>query len=174
MRPALFLIAALLLGACGASAPPASLPIPLPTAVPLSAVDLEPLLIQSGDLPSGLGAAQVSDTPPKMFASLPKAIRAIDQRIQRAGATAGGITVLLYDDPTPGYQALIATMGATDAVAVGEQSRITRASDLLPGFDVALVRCHAVVYVRMTGDVSAENVLAYAKRLDARLSNAVC
>lgn len=162
MRYLTVLFLAALLVACGGITPS------------LASVELEPLLIQPGDLPSGIAPSQVSDALPTMFDGLPKAERTIDQRLQRGGQTAGGISVALYADPAAAYAAIVGTMGKHESVTVGERAERSLPFDLLPGFDLAFVRCHALAYVRMTGDVSAENILAYAKRLDARLAKAVC
>lgn len=145
----------------------------------LGAVDLESLLIQDGDLPAGINAAQVKDTPPGMFTGLPRAVKAIDQRFQASGGNAGGVTVLLYDttaDRDTAYDSLVKGMGngTKPYNGVGERATTLALSIVIDSVDVAFVRCHAVAYIRMSDTKQVDNATAYAARLDSRLRQVVC
>lgn len=182
MQRLLLIVALVLLAACGGD--PAPIPqwqsaTAVPTAVPLDQVDLEPLLIQSGDLPAGLSGAQVKDEAPAMFAGVPHPTKAIDQRFQRAGDTAGGITVLLYQsdaDRDVAYADVVKGLGkgAVAQNGVGERAMAVNNTDLLEFVDLTFVRCHAVVHIRFSGTSEPSDAAAYAKRLDKRLSSVVC
>jgi len=183
MRYWIALCMAALLVSCGgeqhvvpAFAPPATA-VSAPTTVALKDIDLEPLLIQAGDLPSGMSAAQVKDAAPPALNDYPQATKAIDQRFQRNGKTAGGVVVLLYEQQSDLDQAkglAAKTSKYSEPLSdVGEQAKLFLGTDLLPIRGVTFVRCQAVVDVSMSG-VDTREITAYAKRLDKRLQAAVC
>jgi len=178
----LAIMAALLIG-CGESpqvvpafVPPATA-APAPASVALKDIDLEPLLVQSGDLPSGMSAAQIKDSAPPAMKDYPPATKAIDQRFQRGGKTVGGVVVLLYEQQSDltTATALVTKIGKYSEVLpdVGEQAKLFLGTDLLPVRGVTFVRCHAVVDVAMS-NVDTREITAYAKRLDKRLQAVVC
>jgi len=154
-------------------------PAAAPTKQPLVSVDLEPLLIQAGDLPAGVTGAQVRDTPPKMFDGMPKAAKAVYQQLAQGNQQTGGVAVFLYETGVDaGYAFAAKGMGDVDPVAdVGEQAIVTKAADnpALNFVDLLFRRCAAVVHTRMSGaDLDRDTAAAYAKRLDARLKPVVC
>jgi hypothetical protein len=159
-----------------ASAPPATAVV-APAAVALKDIDLEPLLVQSGDLPSGFSGAQIKDAAPPALKDYPQATKAIDQRFQRNNKTAGGVVVLLYDQQSDLDQATALATKASkyseSLSGVGEQAKLFLGTDLLPIRGVTFVRCQAVVDVSMSG-VDTREITAYVKRLDKRLQAAVC
>jgi hypothetical protein len=174
------LILAVLLVSCGGAAPDVSPPTAapaVPTTVALTDIDLEPLLVQSGDLPSGMSAAQIKDVAPPAMKDYPPATKAIDQRFQRNGKTTGGVVVLLYeqDADLTAATALATTLNTYSELLpdVGEQAKLFLGTDLLPVRGVTFVRCRAVVDVSMS-DVDTGEITAYAKRLDKRLQSVVC
>lgn len=67
---------------------------PTPVPVHVGELDLEPLLIQPGDFPSGYEPAQVFTDLSGDVESL-SYDRAIDQRFQKGGETQGGIVVVI-------------------------------------------------------------------------------
>jgi hypothetical protein len=168
-------LAAVLLAACGSS-PVAVAPPAVPTRVPLRAVNLEPVLIQDGDLPSGLSPAQVFDAPPPAFKDYPAATKAAYQRFQRAGDTAGGVTVLLYEQAADlanaAAQAVPTKKDYQSVEGVGERAALF-VPELLTVRQIGFVRCQAVVNVVMD-QVEPDELIAYAKRLDRRLQGMVC
>jgi len=175
--------------------PPTHTPMPTntptPTPIPLSELRLEPLLIQPGDLPAGFSGAQVKDVAPSLFDDLPTAENTIDQRFERGGDTAGGVTVFLYDSTSEIEEAyaLIMSIEADSSImggmnvqavaGVGEQAIVSVLSLSVWGFtlessDLAFIRCNAVVHIGMVGVVDIDTIKAYAKRLDSRLEPVVC
>lgn len=145
----------------------------------LGALNLEPLLIQPGDLPAGISAAQVRAELPQMFEGVPTPIKAIDQRFQDGVGNAGGVTVALYEmtaDRDTAYDQLVKgmTVDAKPYDNVGERAMALSLDLIIQAADVAFVRCHAVVYVRIVGSADIAGATSYAKRLDERLSENVC
>jgi len=173
--------------------PPTPTDTPTATPIPLSELDLEPLLIQPGDLPAGFSGAQIKDVAPSMFDDLPAAENTIDQRFERGGDTAGGVTVFLYGSTSKieeayallmsieaDYVALLTDdMNVQTVTGVGEQAIVSVVSLSMGGFtlessDLDFVRCSAVVHIRMVGVADIDTIRAYAKRLDKRLEPVVC
>jgi hypothetical protein len=141
----------------------------------LAETNLEPLLIQPGDLPTGLSAGQVRDRAPAMFGDAPQPTKAINQKLQSSGSDAGSVTVLLYDDLADVSAAYAeVTQGFSGAAqsyeGLGEQAK----TDAIAGVvgDFVFTRCHAVVHMRIIAPL--DDTAAYAKRLDGRLKDVVC
>lgn len=168
-------------------------PIPTVTPVPLSQIDLEPLLTQSGDLPAGLSGAQVRGFLPEMYDNLPTSDNAIQRQFQRDGDAAGFVTVLVYESSShcdAAYTGILdgfgdSTVGpdikaARETISdVGERAEaVTLESEVggisLEAIDMAFTRCHAVAHIRMTGTLSLLDIKSYAKRLDNRLAAVAC
>lgn len=181
--------------------PPTESPIPstatpIPPTVtpkPLTQRDIEPLLIQSGDLPSGYEPGQVFDQAPEMFSNLPAPDLAIDQRFQKNGETKGGVTILIYEeqwkiDSTYGIlqKGLDSNNDseATKSVSheikdIGEKAFYSYLhaeilSSVMDSQDLIFTRCTAVIYIRITDSMEEREIVAYAKRLDQRLKDLVC
>lgn len=176
------LIFAVLLVACGGTPETAALPAlpPEPTKVPLEAIELEPLLIQSGDLPAGLTGAQVLDTQPPAYEqmSMPPATKLIFQRFAKGSAPGGYVVVSLYKDAAQldtAYAALDKDLHAVGVVTtpteVGEIGVLS--VDNLFGAHFGFRRCAALVNIMLVG-ADGQSVLAYAKRLEKRLQPLVC
>ncbi len=152
--------------------------------VPLAEVELEPLLTQPCDLPSGLAASQIRDEAPAMFTAVPEPQKAVHQQFERNGETQGGVTVLLYDTPedvdeaynlvAQGMPATRAYIPGVGAAAVGGNLKVNRRSVQFESVELVFVRCHAVVHVRITGTHRLDDASAYAKRLDKQLQEKVC
>lgn len=195
MRHIAVLALVLVLTACGsapAAAVPTSPPVEptaAPTAISLADVDLEPLLITSGDLPADLTGGQIRDVAPKMFDGIPKAVQLREQRFARGGDAAGGVVVFLYEnagDRDAGYARVLDGMGETTPVdGLGDQSAqaAADAAALRAGIaysDVLFRRCAALVHIRVgSPDVTSPDEVVitaatYAKRLDKRLQSVVC
>ena len=172
------LIAALLgLAACGGSPAAAPATTAAQAAVPLADIDLAPLLIQSGDLPAGLSGAQVKDTVPPGLNAVPTPAKAIDQRFQANGNTAGGVVVLLYEASADVETAFRLAVGegknSQPQYSVGDAARVWLPSDVVTRARVAFTRCHAYVDISIR-QASVDEVTAYAKRLDQRLQPLIC
>jgi hypothetical protein len=184
MRRAVMLLA-LTLAACGGTTAPAAPAVPAATVVPLDQLDLESLLVQSGDLPAGISGAQVRDSAPKMFDGMPKALKTTYQQFAQGAKQVGGVAVFLYDndaDRDSAYQFVAKGMGTSlDTLTdTGEKAIATKTdkNDPLAALnftDVLFQRCAAVAHIRLSGEnLDQTAATAYAKRLDKRLSGAVC
>jgi hypothetical protein len=162
------------LSACGGltAAPQAAQP-----AIPLTEIDLAPLLIESGDLPADLSAGEVRTSVPSGLRAVPPPIKVIDQRFQRAGEAVGGVVVLLYQSSADVKAAYRLTVGegknSQEHAGLGDTGRIWLPKGLSPRTTVAFTRCHAYVDVTIAQG-SVDEVTAYARRLDQRLQPLVC
>lgn len=150
-------------------------PDPVP-ATPITAAQLESLLLAAGDLPAGMNGGQVRE-PPAMFADLPPVDVRVYQQLARGGEPAGGVAVFVYADQgqrAAAYAQLARELGEGAPVeGVGESARASGASGLVAFADLVFVRCQVVAHVRLMGEDLAA-VTAYARRLDGRLQAAVC
>jgi hypothetical protein len=103
---------------------PTPVPTDTPTPVPLSGIDLEPILIQSGDLPAGYSGAQVRSVLPGMFDGLPETDNSVYQQFEKDGGPAGGIAIALYeslDDQVKAYQIILDGMLTEDSIEALEK-----------------------------------------------------
>ena len=146
--------------------------------VSLSELKLEPILIQLGDLPSGVSGAQVRDTAPATFDAVPDAENTIYQQLEKNGDTIGGVTVFLYEDALMVENAYSAVFSGMDTISetiskLGDKASISHLT-VGPGHDLVFTRCSFVVHIRMTTNNPAVEIISYAKRLDRRLRDAVC
>lgn len=164
-----------------------------PTQIPLSEINLEPILILPGDLPAGFSGAQVRDSLPEMFGNLPEASNQTYQQFQRQGEAAGGVAVTLYEsdsDRDVAYTLLLKGFGdsSSDSMTkterivvsnVGERAEAVTLQGSMLGIvldfaDLAFVRCGAVVHIRFGGSAGLTEIVSYARRLDERLTALVC
>jgi hypothetical protein len=135
----------------------------------LKTVNLEPALVQDGDLPPGMVAGQVTD------GSMSGGAAASDfvNRIERDFTPVGHVLVILYDDDAPlqrDFKGILPGLTADGAPSteVGTQA----VTDYRGLGHVLFVRCHALVHVMLSASELA--TLNYAKRLDKRLEPLVC
>ena len=158
-------------------------PTSTPTRIPLSDIELEEILVKDGDLPAGYSGAQISDTAPEMFDNLPEAENTINQQLAKGGEQKGGVTVFLYDSQdnldSAFFKIKTGFSEEKQLDTVGEKAFITYFSQDILGIkiqfgDLLFSRCNAVVHIRMTELSSEDSLIAYAKRLDKRLSELVC
>jgi len=167
------------------------------TPVPFSEIDLESLLVLSGDLPAGLTGAQVRDQVPEMFKDIGGYDNAIFREFERNGKHIGGVTIFLYeslDALDVAYDSIgdfgesggkeIKNTGGEMKITVGnipdvgEEAKywVVEGSFLgisLDGADLAFTRCHSVVHIRVD-TANIDVIVAYAKRLDKRITELVC
>jgi YD repeat-containing protein len=149
----------------------------------LSDIDLEPLLIQPGDLPNELTAGSVKVIEPD-----PDVLRhdqALEQEIvTRNGDLAGVVRVYLFrskPDRDNAYDlfSLLESQEGIVPYSVPPIGDFTSARHTdKGGFEVVFVRCHAVtvIWLRTAGDYLLKNdhVVQYAQQIDHRLASAVC
>lgn len=162
-----------------------------PTETPksLTYLDLEPLLFQSGDLPTEFAKGVVSEEIPnmKLFHELPESSSVTTLEIDDKEHTdvwgdrivGNRVVVLTYgnnEDRDAAYSAMyfssslgeeiedLPNLGLIAAMGIDpEHAFITQFQH------VVFVRCNMVVYITTTG-----NTINYAKRLDGRLSKEFC
>jgi len=164
--------------------------IPTPTPIPLSDIDLESILLLSGDLPIEFVGDQVKTIPPKVFNGAPTADQVIQQTI-RSGIYGGdGISILLYQSPSDldtaynivnkameikGKNGIFKPLPNLGEKAVFSQSLSMFESQMIYSTQIVFTRCHALVYIDLFAP-SADLVVAttYAQRLDKRLKPLVC
>ncbi len=170
-------------------------PTAAPTLVPMSQLDLEPLLVQSGDLPPGVVGSQIRARPPDIIPGIPVAAAQIYQAFDRSDSGTvfelSGVYVFLYDDPAQAEAAfnvivdammhggVQGSVGGLEGLQFHSPPIGQRSVSALSPFwtlesvtDIAWLNCRAVVYTRMPADVDA--ISAYAERLNSRLEPLVC
>lgn len=149
----------------------------------LSDIDLEPLLIQPGDLPNELtaGSVKVIEPDPDVF----RHDQALEQEIvTRNGDLAGVVRVYLFRskaDRDNAYDlfSLVESQEGIVPYSVPPIGDFTSARHTdKGGLEVVFVRCHAVtvIWLRTAGDYVLKNdhVVQYAQQIDHRLASAVC
>jgi hypothetical protein len=146
----------------------------------LATIDIEPLLIQAGDLPAGLTAGQIQQEPFGKYDGIPDAINTAFQRFEANGEASGGVGVFLYNEPDAGYAFLVDTLTDENReIDIGNRGRVntfdpaTINMQAPPVTSIVFQRCSAVVDV-FTSNQREEDVIVYARRLDQRLQNALC
>jgi hypothetical protein len=156
--------------------------LPLLTAIVLvacggSSLNAATLLVQPGDLPAGFSAGTLATAAPRqLYPGLPATAQ---QTAFQEFNPSGSVTLFVYADTAArdaAYPTIAASLGdhTTHLTDIGEQSVVA-----LPeaGCDtcteIAFTRCRAIAHVRMF-DTPSEGAIAYAKRLDGRLSEKVC
>ncbi len=152
-------------------------------------LDLDNILVQDGDLPAGFSAAQISNDVPYevQLHKAPEPDRAIVRGLQRRGIDTGTVFVLFYADDARRAEAYtkLADFGSSERSEIHSRERTNPAgvgdqctamyyhSNEMRGIDFTTLvfsRGPAVVYINFdeTSDIPA--IVAYAKRLDARLA----
>jgi hypothetical protein len=147
-----------------------------------SDVDLEPLLIRPGDLPSELtpGAVRVIEPDPEVLCH----DQALEQEIvTRNGELAGSVQVYLFGSKADRDRAydlfsLVESQEGIDPYPVPLIGDSASARYVDEGLEVVFVRCYAVaaIWLKTSGDytIKANDVVHYAQQLDQRLASEVC
>ena len=145
-----------------------------PTPIPLAALDLESILTGPGDLPSGYVSAEISQTLPRMFEGIPQPVNQVSQRLERFSDPAGGVDIMLYDNPaaaTQAYDFIVSGFGTNGQINeikdLGERAQSW-------GYDTLFLRCNAVTHIRIIGAPDSNFSISYAQDLDQRLSKLIC
>lgn len=165
--------------------PPTDIPAPTVTAVPPTAtpiqirtLDLEPLLLQDGDLPPHIVPDFVSNelsTQQVILRNL-TADNFINQKFYNTEreSSGGAVIIYLYEDPKEANRAYEQIEPKIDwfpeAADVGEKA-IMQYDTGQP--HLIFKRCGAFVYIWMV-DVRKYDIVTYAQRLDERLSAVIC
>jgi len=151
---------------------------PTETPVPLGDINLEPLLIQPGDLPPGYTASQIRMDFPEFLRDAPEPQGFLRQLIDGRSGIGGSVQVLLYDSLQDVDAALLLVADTIPDPEVsdgyGEKCYISSTSIAVRTASFAFSRCHAVVLGTFIGTSSIGAATSYAMRLDARLEPVVC
>lgn len=145
------------------------------------AFELASDLFVAGDLHEAWEAAAPSD-PPKMFEEVPPTATKADRRLSRGGKKKGGVTGFVYAnaaDAGAAYDKVLEGMGKDTQVieGLGDQARSFSAiteyppAAKMPPFHragVLFIRGKTVVYIGLS-DMKAEELIPYAKKIDARI-----
>lgn len=163
---------------------PTPTPAPTPTLVPLSKIDLEPILIQPGDLPAGYTGAQVRKMAPEMFEELPPYEAVFYQQFEHEGDVAGGVTVFAFNEPKRldlAYKKILSGFGEDSRTTTGlgdRASYVSHSTSLLgidfKFIDLAFSRCSYIAHVRFTDTDNLTEAKSYAVRLQERLDPLLC
>jgi hypothetical protein len=149
----------------------------------IDAQDLHTLVILDGDLPPGYKSGQVLAQLPNLFDGIPIARHTFYQLFEHEGSGAGGLAILLYDQPDQAqlaYDHLLQGMGVDESrpvEGIGEQADIYIFYQPGAAFlfvDLLFQRCGAVVHMRLGETYKKELAISYAQRLDERLTPLVC
>ena len=155
---------------------------PLPTAVPLSEIDLEPILVQPGDLPGHLEPEQISRRFDESGRELPTPANYIFQNFYDPDGSGGAVSIFLYENlilADTSYSMATAiplhdSIGNLIDEEIGERRRGYGGS--LNTFEKArfqFLRCGAFVDIIMA-DATKIDIVIYARHLDERLIELLC
>lgn len=152
--------------------------VPTATQIPFSALNLEPILITTGDLPPGYEASQIRNELSDLSKASPTPDYFVSQSISYNGNFGGTIDVLIYEDSVKtqsAYQVISNNMpGDSTNIEVGDGGQISSTSFIVSTVSLSFIRCHAVVSVQFMETTQKDDVVSYAKRLDERLKPLVC
>ena len=154
---------------------------PISTRIPLSHINLDGILIKDNDLPSILSAGPLNYYQP-VAALLLGAKLVVTQTFFMDGDDTGEVIVFLHETDEQvraGYEVIVigfeehSTVTEVGEIASFVGDHFSTIDEILYG-DIIFVRCHAVVHISFTNTNNRDELIAYAKRLDARLSELVC
>lgn len=146
-----------------------------PTKIPLFDLDLGPLLLQPGDLPSEFEAQQIKDTPPRGFDDLPTPAQLVSVGFRNGAYASDGVTIWLYEDQgdlDAAYEAVSGTLDNARDMEIGE--RAVMAQREVTGVisrRLVFTRCAALVYVDIFSPLREDIASTYARRVDGRLED---
>ena len=195
------MITTFLLDACGPSTPSASeiaaavaqTQVAAPTAtisptstpIPLANIDLEPILVVDGDLPTRFIGGQIKSSVPTEFPKIPVPDQVIRRELQIGEIVTSGVEIFLYEDTGNLEEAYnivtevvstsraLSPLDTVGAKAMFFEDRNTNLALILRG--VIFVRCHALVTILLADtSANADVATAYAQRLDKRLLPLIC
>lgn len=149
------------------------------TPVQISKLDLEPLLLQDGDLPPHLVPDFVSRELNSQWMTLEDltADNFINQDFYNTDRKSSGGAVIIYlyeniKEADRAYEQIAPAIDwfPTEVDDVGEKAKMQHNT---PQHHLIFKRCGAFVYIWMI-DVREYDIITYAQRLDGRLSAVIC
>ena len=164
-----------------------------PTPIPLSEYNLKNILLVEGDLPEGYEVNPfITDISDTKYGDLNGVEYFLGQEFSKTDEGGGHVVIFLFDSEEERNRAFYLTMSDNydeikklnentdikDITDVGEMgklimSEITVMSTSIKSAQIGFVRCHAFVLIGKTVDDSS-TILAYARKLDERLSDTIC
>ena len=160
--------------------------IPTPTQIPLSQLDIEPLLVADGDLPEDLIPDTITnENAVGSIEELDRADAVFTQYFLLEGGEGGGVSVFLFesaDDVQAAFGKVSTLMNGPAAYyGVGEQARIENflipvMPDVAPieGSRLIFARCHALAVIQFPRADDLPALERYGQLLDGRLQELVC
>ena len=152
--------------------------IPTATLIPFSALDLESILITSGDLPAGYEAAQIRSELSGFSKAAPTPDYYISQSFSYKGRMGGLIEILVYDDISNLQAAYKLTLnnlpGELNNVEIGEGGEASALFFPVEAASLSFFHCHAVVVIQFMETSVYADAVSYGKRLDERITPIVC
>jgi len=177
-RHCFFFISLLILTAC--AAPAQTLPTTPPQDNSLAKIELDAIVIQTGDLPPIEGSVEKIFLP-SSDGNRPRIVNSFARLIKKGDIVFGSIYVDIYaestetkkayDDGANNLRYSAENENALESPSVGEHALLEYSAKAHTTV-IVFVRCHA--YVNISLPASKEATLDYAKRLDARLTPLVC
>lgn len=149
----------------------------------IQVMNIEDIIIKTGDLPAGYSGAQIRDVAPSMFNNLPKPKKEIYQQFEKRDNLEGGVTILFYnnkEDVEKAYNLIVSHMGDELENIPNLGDRATGTALDFSNFGVSDVtellfaKCNSIVHIRMNDLYDLISVTSYAKRLCQRLEPYVC
>jgi hypothetical protein len=201
-RLALLVFMAALVTSCGSTAPeapvvvaPTNAPAPtvapteVPSPVPLDKVDLSAILKAVTAFPKGLTGGEIGTGLSENAGQAlgPGMINAAHQKVMHGADPSGQVDIVLYPDEAKlnaiytnrkGIMMLISQQSGDKLEDVEDLGKVAIAMTTTVagnGTYLDFTRCRALVEIYMVGDlVDTKTVTAYAKEIDAKLTEAVC
>jgi hypothetical protein len=175
---------------------------PTSTLIPFSSLQLDNLIVQPNDLPSGFSGSQISNQSLVLTDNSSTADYYIQQELTYDNQNLGEIQIWVYEDqsqvafwndqkvrqlndlcaPTDQLPSLCLN-GVIKVPNVGEGANMIQYISLNPligmpdignTYTLMFFRCHALISIQMQGHNLDDNIVAYANRLDGRLKSSIC
>jgi len=180
-RVFVFVVIAIFLVACGSSTSQQATrevltPI-IPTVTQGGEIwpDIQPLLVQDGDLPVAITAGEINNRVPALLGDKPSPDKIISQRFTQDSQDVGGVTILYYNESkvrSEVYQLYIGTyIRPQRASDIGDFAHVANDPRLKM---IVFGRCKVVASIVFNTKIDEEDVLSYAKSLDTRIKDISC
>lgn len=182
----IFLLVLLLLAACAPSAQAIGNALPTDTPIPFSALNFQSIILWPGDLRPHFEPSDVQTDVSALLFDVPTPDYFISETfsfkpVEGEELTGSRVQVMVYEDISKvnsAYRVALGGMslGKKTYIEVGENAQAsTEPNGWVEMLQSSLVfkRCHAVVSIFLLPSIM-NDVVFYAKRLDARLTPLVC
>jgi hypothetical protein len=163
------------------AAMPTVTPVPTPTLIPLSEIDLSGIMYRDGELPTGYTPGQIrSERNGEIKRIQMQPVNEYNQELSFQGAKGGYISVVVFetvDEAQVVYEKIVeeyndSSLSPFDVDGLGDYG--IKKEYYLPGLmDSAIIafrRCNTIVSATIEPSSSISGLVDYAKQLDKRLS----